>query len=436
MTASEAGSKNSLSVRDNRTGKDYELEILEGDVIRAGDLRQIRVNAGDFGMMAYDPAFTNTASTRSTITEIDGEKGILRYRGYPIEELAEKSSFLEVAYLILKGELPTKDALSQFVEDVTTHTYVHQNITKLLSAFRYDAHAMGMMISSVAGLSTFYPEAKDIGDPRTRWIQMVRLLAKMPTIAAFTYRHHRGLPYVFPENELSYTANFLNMLFRIGVTQFRPNPVLERALDILFILHADHEQNCSTTAMRVIGSSRGEPYSALAGAMSALWGPLHGGANEAVLRMLTEIGDVKNVPSFIASVKAGERRLMGFGHRVYKAYDPRANVIKRTAHEVFQVTGRNPLLDIAVELEKIALGEDYFVSRNLYPNVDFYSGLIYEAMGFPVEMFPVLFAIPRTVGWLAQWEEMLLDKEQKIARPRQVYRGSPQRAYVPIGKRG
>ncbi len=427
--------RNTLSIRDNRTGKDYEVDILEGDVVRAMDLRQIRVDDDDFGMMSYDPAFTNTAFTRSTVTEIDGGRGILRYRGYPIEQLAEKSSFLEVSYLLLKGELPTEDELSAFTHEVTYHTYIHENITKLLSGFRYDAHAMGIMISSVAALSTFYPEAKDISDPENRWIQMIRLVAKMPTLAAFAYRHHRGLPFIYPENQLSYSANFLNMLFRIGVTEYTPNPVLERALDVLFILHADHEQNCSTTAMRVIGSSEADPYSSLAGAMSALYGPLHGGANEAVLRMLSEIGHVDNIPSFMDSVRKGERRLMGFGHRVYKAYDPRASIIKKTAHEVFEVTGKNPLLDIALELEKIALQEDYFVERNLYPNVDFYSGLIYQALGFPTEMFPVLFAIPRTVGWLAQWQEMLEDREQKIARPRQVYLGEGERNYVPVENR-
>jgi len=436
MAESGTEPRNTLSVRDNRTGREYEVEIHEGDVVRAMDLRQIRVNEDDFGMMSYDPAFTNTASTRSTITEIDGGRGILRYRGYPIEQLAEKSSFLEVAYLLLRGELPTQDELDQFVHEVTYHTYTHENITKLLSGFRYDAHAMGIVISSVAALSTFYPEAKNIGDPETRWNQIIRLVAKMPTLAAFAYRHHRGLPFVYPENELSYTANFLNMLFRIGVRDYRPNPVLERALDVLFILHADHEQNCSATTMRTIGSSHADPYSALAGAMAALYGPLHGGANEAVLRMLTEIGSTDNIPAFMESVRNGERRLMGFGHRVYKAYDPRASIIKDTAHEVFEVTGNNPLLDIALELEKIALQEDYFVERNLYPNVDFYSGLIYQAMGFPVEMFPVLFAIPRTVGWLAQWEEMLEDREQKIARPRQVYVGERERDFVPVDQRG
>ncbi len=429
-------SRNTLSIRDNRTGREYEVEVHEGDVIRAMDLRQIKVEEEDFGMMSYDPGFTNTASTRSTITEIDGSRGILRYRGHPIEQLAESSSFLEVAYLLLKGELPSQDELGEFTHDVTYHTYIHENIRKLLTGFRYDAHAMGMMISSVAALSTFYPEAKDIHDPETRWAQIIRIVAKMPTLAAFAYRHHRGMPHVYPENELSYTANFLNMLFRIGVKEYRPSPVLERALDVLFILHADHEQNCSATTMRVIGSSNSDPYSALAGAMAALYGPLHGGANEAVLRMLTEIGSVDNIPAFMESVKKGDRRLMGFGHRVYKAYDPRASIIKGAAHDVFEVTGKNPLLDIALELEKIALQEGYFVSRNLYPNVDFYSGIIYQAMGFPVEMFPVLFAIPRAVGWLAQWEEMLEDKEQRIARPRQVYVGSEERDYVPVDERG
>jgi citrate synthase len=428
------GGSNTLSIRDNRTNKEYEVPILEGDVIRAMDLRKIKVQDGDFGMMTYDPAYTNTASTRSTITFIDGDVGILRYRGYPIEQLAERSSHLETAYLILKGELPTQNELNTFVREVTYHTYVHANMTKFLDAFRYDAHAMGMMISAVAALATFYPEAGNIQDAKNRWIQIVRLVAKMPTLAAFCYRHHRGLPYVYPENEYSYTGNFLNMLFRIG-THYKPSPVLERALDILFILHADHEQNCSTTAMRVIGSSHVDPYSALAGSMAALWGPLHGGANEAVLRMLRKIGDVKNIPAFLEKVKNKQELLMGFGHRVYKSYDPRASIIKRTADEVFEVTGRNPLLDIALELERIALSEEYFISRNLYPNVDFYSGIIYEAMGFPVEMFPVLFAIPRTVGWLTQWEELLKDDEQKIARPRQVYLGSDVRDFVLMSER-
>jgi len=386
-------------------------------------------------MMAYDPGFTNTAFTTSRITEVKGGKGILEYRGYPIEQLAEQSSFLEVAYLILNGELPDRRELDDFVHEVTYHTYVHENVLTILQGFRYDAHAMGMMISTVAALSTFYPEAKNIEDPANRRVQIIRVLAKMPTLAAFAYRHHKGLPYVYPENGLSYTANFLNMLFRIGGREYQPHPALERALDILFILHADHEQNCSTTAMRVIGSSRGDPYCTMSGAMAALYGPLHGGANEAVLRMLTEIGTTDNIPAFMDSVRRGERRLMGFGHRVYKAYDPRATIIKRAADEVFEVTGRNPLLDIALELERIALQEEYFVKRNLYPNVDFYSGLIYQAMGFPVELFPVLFAIPRTVGWLAQWEEMVVDPEQRIARPRQVFRGHPRRDYVPMESR-
>ena len=435
MGESGSDQKDTLSIRDNRTGREYEIDILEGDVVRAMDLRQIKVQDSDFGMMAYDPAFTNTASTRSAITYIDGGEGILRYRGYPIEQLAERSSHLEVSYLLLKGELPTQSQLDQFVHDVTFHTYVHENITDLFEGFRYDAHAMGMVISGVSALSTFYPEAKDVRNPAVRWEQIVRIVAKMPTLAAYSYRHHRGLPYVYPENEFSYTENFLNMLFRIGSRDYKPSPVLAKALDTLFILHADHEQNCSTTAMRVIGSSEADPYSALAGGMAALYGPLHGGANEAVLRMLRRIGSVENIPAFMEGVKNREERLMGFGHRVYKAYDPRASIIKRTADEVFEVTGRNPLLDIALELEKIALNEDFFVERNLYPNVDFYSGIIYQAMGFPVEMFPVLFAIPRAVGWLAQWEEMLEDGEQKIARPRQVYVGADERDFVPIGKR-
>ena len=432
---SHHNAKNTLSITDNRTGRQYEVDVREGDVIRAMDLRQIKVNESDFGMMAYDPGFTNTAFTTSRITEVKGGKGILEYRGYPIEQLAEQSSFLEVAYLILNGELPARRELDDFVHEVTYHTYVHENVLTILQGFRYDAHAMGMMISTVAALSTFYPEAKNIEDPANRRVQIIRVLAKMPTLAAFAYRHHKGLPYVYPENGLSYTANFLNMLFRIGGREYQPHPALERALDILFILHADHEQNCSTTAMRVIGSSRGDPYCAMSGAMAALYGPLHGGANEAVLRMLTEIGTTDNIPAFMDSVRKGERRLMGFGHRVYKAYDPRATIIKRAADEVFEVTGRNPLLDIALELERIALQEEYFVKRNLYPNVDFYSGLIYQAMGFPVELFPVLFAIPRTVGWLAQWEEMVVDPEQRIARPRQVFRGHPRRDYVPMESR-
>ncbi|MDE0072428.1 MAG: citrate synthase [Gammaproteobacteria bacterium] len=422
-----------LSITDNRTGAEYEVDILEGDVIRAMDLRRIKVRDTDFGMMAYDPGFSNTANTRSTITYIDGSKGILQYRGYPIEQLAGRATFLEVAYLILKGELPTDAELDAFRDEVRIHTYIHENLTKLIDAFRYNAHAMGMAISTVAAMSTFYPEARNIHDPENRWKQIVRLIAKMPTIAAFTYRHHKGLPLAYPDNNLNYTQNFLSMLFRIGVREYEPHPALERALEVLFILHADHEQNCSTTAMRVIGSSQSDPYSAHAGAMAALFGPLHGGANEAVLRMLEEIGSTDHIPEFMESVKRGERRLMGFGHRVYKAYDPRASIIKQTAHEVFEVLGKNPLLDIALELEKIALGEEYFIRRNLYPNVDFYSGLIYQSMGFPSEMFPLLFAIPRTVGWLTQWEEMVNDREQRIARPRQVFVGPEERPYPQSG---
>ena len=427
--------KDTLTIRDNRTGSEYEVDILEGDVIRAMDLRAIRVNDDDFGMMTYDPGFSNTASTRSTITYIDGSKGILEYRGYPIEQLAERSNFIEVAYLILHGELPQASELDQFTYDIKSHTNVHENIRTLMQGFRYDAHAMSMLISSVAALGTFYPEAGQINDPEIRRLQIQRLVAKMPTLAAFAYRHHKGMPASYPNDKLSYTSNFLNMLFRVRGNQEKPDPVLEKALDVLFILHADHEQNCSTTAMRTIGSSRSDPYSALSGAMGALYGPLHGGANEAVLRMLQRIGSVDNIPKFMDGVKRKEERLMGFGHRVYKAYDPRASIIKKTASDVFEVTGRNPLLDIALELEDIALNDDFFVSRNLYPNVDFYSGLIYQAMGFPVEMFPVLFAIPRTVGWLAQWEEMLEDKEQRIARPRQIFLGSERRDFVPIDKR-
>jgi citrate synthase len=435
MTENGNGEKDSLTIRDNRTGREYEIDIHEGDVVRAMDLRQIKVDDTDFGMMSYDPGFKNTASTRSTITDIDGEKGILRYRGYPIEQLAEGSTFLEVAYLLLNGELPTQSELDEFVHEITYHTNVHENIRTVMNGFRYDAHAMSMLISSVAALGTFYPEGRDVRDAENRRLQIHRLVAKMPTLAAFTYRHHQGLPPANPENKLSFTANFLNMLFRIGGGEYEPNPVVERALDILFILHADHEQNCSTTAMRVIGSSEADPYSALAGAMGGLFGPLHGGANEAVLRMLQRIGTMDNIPAFMEGVKRKEERLMGFGHRVYKAYDPRASIIKRAADEVFEVTGRNPLLDIALELERIALEDDFFVSRNLYPNVDFYSGLIYEALQFPVEMFPVLFAIPRTVGWLAQWDELLGDPEQSIARPRQIFTGSPQRDFVPVEER-
>jgi len=426
--------KNSLSVTDNRTGRSYEVPISDGTV-RAIDFRQMNTSEDDFGLMVYDPAFTNTASCRSAITYIDGERGILEYRGYPIEQLAENTSFLETAYLILFGELPTRDELDQWTHDITYHTYVHENIKKFMEGFQYDAHPMGMLVGTVAALSTFYPDAKQVDDARSREISTGRLIAKMPTIAAFAYRHSRGLPYVYPDNDLSYSGNFLSMLWKMTEPKYRPDPALERAVDILFILHADHEQNCSTNAMRAVGSSKADPFSATAAAAAALYGPLHGGANEAVLRMLTEIGDRKRVPEFVKRVKAGEGRLMGFGHRVYKNYDPRATIIKKAADEVFQVTERNPLLDIALELERIALQDDYFIQHKLYPNVDFYSGIMYQAMGFPVEMFPVLFAIPRTAGWLAQWREMVQDPEQKIARPRQVFTGPARRDFVPIEKR-
>ncbi|HLA18884.1 MAG TPA: citrate synthase [Dehalococcoidia bacterium] len=426
--------KDSLSVTDNRTGTTYELPITDGTV-RAIDFRQMRVSDDDFGVMVYDPAFTNTASCRSAITYIDGDRGILEYRGYPIEQLAENTNFLETAYLILFGELPTRAELDQWTHDITYHTYVHENIKKFMEGFQYDAHPMGMLVGTVAALSTFYPDAKQVDDARSREISTGRLIAKMPTIAAFAYRHSRGLPYVYPDNDLSYAGNFLSMLWKMTEPKYQPDPALERAVDILFILHADHEQNCSTNAMRAVGSSKADPFSATAAAAAALYGPLHGGANEAVLRMLTEIGDRKNVPEFVKRVKAGEGRLMGFGHRVYKNYDPRATIIKKAADEVFQVTERNPLLDIALELERIALQDDYFIQHKLYPNVDFYSGIMYQAMGFPVEMFPVLFAIPRTAGWLAQWREMVQDTEQKIARPRQVFTGPARRDFVPIDRR-
>ncbi|HJU28871.1 MAG TPA: citrate synthase, partial [Candidatus Binataceae bacterium] len=415
--------KNTLTITDNRTGKQYEVPIEEGGVIRAARLRDIKASADDFGIMSYDPAFTNTASCRSRITFIDGDKGILRYRGYPIEELAEKSNYLEVAYLIVKGELPDKRHFAAWEENIRTHTMVHENIKRFMEGFRYDAHPMGMLVGTIGALSTFYPEANNINDLESRRLQTRRLIGKLPTLAAFAYRHARGLPYVYPDNDLSYTGNFLSMLFKMTELTYKPNPTLERALDVLFILHADHEQNCSANAMRSVGSSQVDPYSAVAAATAALYGPLHGGANEAVIRMLMEIGAPKNVPDFIKGVKKGERRLMGFGHRVYKNYDPRAKIVKRIAYEVFEVTGKNPLIDISLELERIALEDDYFVSRKLYPNVDFYTGVTYQAMGFPVDMFPVLFAIPRTAGWIAQWEEMLKDPDQKIARPRQIYVG-------------
>ena len=419
-------SAQNLTITDNRTGKAYMLPIENGTV-RAMDLRQIKTNADDFGLMSYDPALMNTASTKSAITFIDGNKGILEYRGYPVEQLADECNFLEVAYLILFGELPNEKQLATWIHDITHHTFVHENIKTLMQAFRYDAHPMGMFISTVAALSTFYPEANKVADPENRLAQIKRIIAKVPTIAAYTYRHNRGLRYVYPDNDLTYTGNFLNMMFKMTETKYTPNPALQRALDVLFILHADHEQNCSTNAMRAIGSSRVDPYSAMAGAAAALYGPLHGGANEEVLKMLSRIDHTSNIPEFIQRVKNGEGKLMGFGHRVYKNYDPRARIIKRVADEVFEVTGRNRLLDIALELERIALEDEYFISRKLYPNVDFYSGIIYQAMGLPVAMFPVMFAIPRTVGWLAQWQEMITDPEQKITRPRQIFVGHPRR---------
>jgi citrate synthase len=426
---------NSLTVTDNRTGKVYELPIEHG-AIRAADLRQIKASAGDFGLMSYDPAFMNTASTRSSITFIDGDRGILRYRGYPIEQLAERSTYLETAYLLLHGELPTVAQLDEWVYEITHHTWVHENLKKVMDGFHYDAHAMGMLVSMVGALSTFYPDAKNGGDAEARRLQIVRLIAKMPTLAAFAYRHNLGRPYAYPDNRLSYTGNFLNMLFKATEVKYEPHPTLERALEVLFILHADHEQNCSTSAVRGVGSSRVDPYCAVAGGVAALYGPLHGGANEAVLRMLQTIGTKDRIPEFIKQVKEGKAKLMGFGHRVYKNYDPRAKIIKQMADETFEVTRPSPLLPIALELERIALEDDYFVTRKLYPNVDFYSGLIYEAMGFPIEMFPVLFAIARTSGWLAQWQEMIDDPEQKIARPRQLYVGPVERDYVPMSMRG
>jgi citrate synthase len=430
-----AAAATTLSVTDNRTGRQYELPITDG-TIRSIDLRQIRVDDEDFGLMTYDPAFMNTASCRSAVTFIDGERGILEYRGYPIEQLAEQSSYLEVAYLLIHGELPTQAQLDAWMHQITIHTFVHENVKEFMQGFRYDAHPMGMLLASVGALSTFYPEANQIKNAQVRYEQIIRLLAKMPTLAAFAYRHNRGMPYVYPDNDLSYAGNFLGMLFKIAELKYQPDPRVERALDVLFILHADHEQNCSTSAVRSVGSSQVDPYSALAAGVGALYGPLHGGANEQVLRMLHRIERADNIPSFIEGVKAGDERLMGFGHRVYKNYDPRAKIIKRAAQDVFDVMGTNPYLDIALELEKIALEDDYFVSRKLYPNVDFYSGLIYEALGMPVEMFPVLFAIGRTSGWIAQWLEMIEDGEQKIARPRQIYTGARTREYVPMGMRG
>jgi len=422
-----------LTIVDNRTGKQYEIPIQNG-TIKATDLYQIRVTDDD-GLVSYDPGFMNTASCQSKITYIDGDRGILRYRGYPIEQIAEKSTYLETAYLILYGELPNQSQLDDWTHNITFHSIIHENIKKLIDGFHHDAHPMGILVSTVGALSTFYPDAKKIFDAKSRREQTYRLISKMSTLAAFAYRHSLGLPYSYPDNDLSYTGNFLNMLFKMTELKYKPHPVLERALDILFILHADHEQNCSTNAMRGVGSSQSDPYSSVAAAAAALYGPLHGGANEAVLRMLMEIGSKDKVPEFIKKVKGGEGRLMGFGHRVYKNYDPRAKIIKQIADEVFEVKGRNPLLDIALELERIALEDGYFIKRKLYPNVDFYSGLIYQSMGLPMDMFPVLFAIPRTSGWIAQWEEMLTDQDQKLARPKQVYLGAAERDYVPMDKR-
>ena len=418
---------NSLTIKDNRTGKEYEISITD-DAIRASELRKIKVSDEDFGMLSYDPAFMNTATCKSKITFIDGDKGILRYRGYPIEELAESKSYLEVAYLLIYGELPSKSEYESWVHNITYHTMVHENLKKFIDGFHYDAHPMGMLVSSLAALSTFYPEAKQIFNEQSRKLQIYRLIGKIPTLAALAYRHSQGMAYIYPNNDLSYTDNFLSMMYRApSSSSYKPDPVLSRALNILFILHADHEQNCSTNAIRSVGSSHVDPYNAAAAAAAALYGPLHGGANEEVVRMLEEIGSKEKVPQIIKQVKEGNRLLMGFGHRVYKNYDPRAKVIKKIADEVFEVAGRNNLLDIALELEKVALSDDYFIKRKLYPNVDFYSGLIYQAMGFPIEIFPVLFAIPRMSGWLAQWQEMLLDPDQKIARPRQIYTGHPER---------
>ncbi len=423
-----------LSVTDNRTGQTYTMPIEDGTV-RAMDFRKIRTNEEDFGLMTYDPAFMNTASCRSSITYIDGDRGILEYRGYPIETLAEHCTFLEVAYLLLFGELPTEAELKDWVNEITYHTMLHENTKKFMEGFRYDAHPMAMLVSTVAALSVVYPECRDIFDPANRLLQIKRLIGKMPTLAALSYRHSLGFPYVYPDNDLSYTGNFMNMLWKMVEPKYAANPVLARALDILFILHADHEQNCSTNAMRSVGSSQADPYLSVAAAISALSGPLHGGANEQVLKMLGEIGSKENVPAYIQKVKDGHGKLMGFGHRVYKNFDPRAKIIKWTAEQVFQVTGRNPKIDIALELERIALQDEYFIKRKLYPNVDFYSGIIYQAMGFKPSMFTVLFAIPRTVGWLAQWQEMTQDPEQKIARPRQIYTGHRERKFIPMEER-
>jgi citrate synthase len=432
--ADVATASETLTITDNRTGKQYEVPIEDG-TIRATELRKIKTHEDDFGLMTYDPAYMATASCRSAVTFIDGEKGILEYRGYPIEQLAEKSTFQEVAYLLIHGDLPTQSQLDEWSYQITIHTFVHENIKSFMQGFRYDAHPMGMLLASVGALSTFYPEASLIHDEQCRYIQVIRLLAKMPTLAAFSFRHNQGKPYVYPDNDLSYPGNFLSMIYKMTELKYEPDPRLEHALDVLFILHADHEQNCSTSAVRSVGSSQVDPYSAVAAGVAALYGPLHGGANEAVLRMLRRIETTDNIPGFIQGVKDGKEKLMGFGHRVYKNFDPRAKIIKKACDEVFEVTGKNPLLDIATELERIALEDDYFISRKLYPNVDFYSGMIYEALGMPVEMFPVLFAIGRTAGWIAQWLEMIDDKEQKIARPRQIYTGGHGLEYVPISER-
>jgi len=429
--------RDALSITDQRTGKSYEVPIADG-TIRAMDLRQIKTDPADFGLMSYDPAYMNTASCKSRITYIDGDKGILRYRGYDIAQLAENCSYLEVAYLLLYGSLPNRQQHDEWVHNITYHTMIHESLKKLMDTFNYDAHPMGMLIATIAAMSTFYPDGRNIHDPVSRTKQTYRMIAKIPTLAAFAYRHSMGMPYVYPDNDLSYSENFLNMLFKMPAARgYRPNPALVKALDVLFILHADHEQNCGTAVMRSIGSAHADPYVAVAGAAAALYGPLHGGANEEVLKMLAEIGSVARVPAFIKEVKEGkgEKRLMGFGHRVYKNFDPRATIIKRMADEVFSVTGRNPLLDIALELERIALQDDYFVKRKLYPNVDFYSGLIYQAIQIPTAAFTVLFAIPRVSGWIAQWQELLQDPEQKIARPRQIYLGEGERAFVPMDKR-
>jgi citrate synthase len=426
--------KDSITVTDNRTGRSYEMAI-NGGAVRAMDFRDIKIDEEDFGLLVYDPGFTNTASCRSAITRIDGEAGVLEYRGYPIEQLAEKSTYLETAYLLIHGELPTQQQLDGWREEIKFHTYLHENAKKFMEGFQYDAHPMGMLVGTVAGMSTFYRDSKAVTSAQSRHDQIVRLIAKMPTIAAFAYRHNLGKPYVYPDNDLSYPGNFLSMLWKMSEPKYEPDPVLQRAMDVLWILHADHEQNCSTNAMRSVGSSHADPYSATAAAAAGLYGPRHGGANEEVINMLLRIGNKSAIPEFLKGVRAGDERLIGFGHRVYKSYDPRARIIKQTADEVFDLVGRNQLLDIALELERIALEDDYFIEHKLYPNVDFYSGIIYQALGFPVGMFPVLFAIPRTSGWLAQWVEMLTDEDQRIARPRQIFEGSGTRDYEPIEKR-